>query len=210
MKAFVASLGLLLGAWAGAGPAGATALVLTPSATQIAVGGTVSIDVSISGLGAEILSTYDLNFQYNDSVLSLFSGTPDLTQLGPSVDAGQGDPADPLTFVNGNLGYWANSLETDPFLQTNQLDDFLLFSFVLTGAANGVTQFTLGADPDFERLLGGLNAGALAASIGSVCIGVGTGQCTVPEPSSFALAGLALAGAMTPMALRRRRGKTEA
>jgi hypothetical protein len=72
--------------------------------------------------------------------------------------------------------------------------------------ADGVTNFTLGPDLDFDRNFVGLDALSLQVAVGSACIGVGTGVCQqAPEPSSLALIGLALAGAWA--ASRRRRGK---
>ena len=93
----------------------------------------------------------------------------------------------------------------------SQADDLLLFRFVMAGAADGVTSFALGANPDFERNLLGLNFESLNVNVGSACIAVGTGSCDnrVPEPASFGLAGLALLAAGVA-GRNRRRARVEA
>jgi hypothetical protein len=71
MKKLIALCGLVLGTLVGAGPAAAApVLTFTPASSHINVGDSVTIDVTISGLGAEILSAYDLNFRYNGALLN--------------------------------------------------------------------------------------------------------------------------------------------
>lgn len=200
MKKTIASLGLAAGALLAATPASAAiTLLFSPSATHIDVGQQVTVDVSIAGLGAEVLSAYDLNFLYDPSILNWFTTTQMLAPFGPSFPM-----AGSNGLLEGNLGFDMVSLETDAALATNQADAFQLFSFTLRGVADGTTQLTLGADLDFERAFGGLDAQALTVDVGGLCIAVGTGQCNVPEPASYGLVGLALAGALLP-GLRRRR-----
>jgi MYXO-CTERM domain-containing protein len=205
MKKSIAALGLAASAALLAAPShAAITLVFAPSATQVAVGEAFTIDVSISGLGADILSGYDLNFVYAAAVLNWSGSAAFQAPFGSWLDGNNGLP-------NGDLGYDLTSLETDASLAASQADSFQLFSFSLVGAANGSTTFTLGADADFQRLLVGANATPLAVDIGSVCIAVGTGSCTqaVPEPASFGLAGLALFGAFAPAAWRRRKSLSQ-
>ena len=60
-------------------PAQALVVSLNPSATSVAVGGAVSVDVVISGLTAanEIVSAYDLDIQFNPAVLTATGATND-------------------------------------------------------------------------------------------------------------------------------------
>lgn len=211
MKKIIASLGLAMGTMLCAAPASADIVVaFTPSTQHANIGDTVTVDVSISGLGDEILAGFDLNFFYNGSVIGgnarAFDGTSAYGQLGhnfvPAVD--------PIFAIDGiALGEWgvqANALADDDIVAANQADAFLLFQFSFSADADGVSMFSLGGDLDFERNFVGRRFETLNVTVGSACIAVGTGVCsTVPEPSSYTLAGLALAGALLPGALRRRR-----
>jgi hypothetical protein len=204
MKKLIASCGLALATVLSVVPAHAAPVLLTftPSSTHVNVGDNVTINASISGLGAEILSGYDLNFRYNGALLNWRIIAPSFAEFGMNTFAADA----PL--VEGDLGLTLFSLESDAFLAANQADGFLLFSFTLMGIADGVTNFTLGPDLDFV----GLNALSLDVNVASACIAVGTGQCVqqLPEPASLALVGVALLGALAPRALRRYRKTTVA
>ena len=185
-------------------------VTFSPSAQHVNVGDTVSIDVSISGLGAEILSGFDLRFKYSPSILgfSLADGSTSVAQLGGAY--GLAPFVDFDTSTNGDLHMFASAFEDDSVIAANQLDSFLLFHFDFVGASAGVTLFGLGPDLFLERNFVGLKDAAgnplsLTVDIGSACVAVGTGQCTVPEPTSYALVGLGLFAAFAPTALRRRK-----
>ena len=71
MKKLLVALGLVMGTFLSAAPASAAIVIsFAPSAQHVNIGDSVGIDVSISGLGAEILSAYDLNFMYNGTLLN--------------------------------------------------------------------------------------------------------------------------------------------
>ena len=199
MKHLLSSVALAAAALCASAPASAAIVFsFTPSATQIAVGEAVTIEATISGLGPEILSGFDLNFLYNATVLDWTLTEYFGANLGNSL--GLNDMS-----VNGNLAVDDASLDDDATLSANQADSFLLFRFHLDGKGDGATTFTLGADPDFERNFVGLNFESLNVDVGSVCIAVGTGNCTVPEPASYGLAAIALLAAGAAGRTRRRR-----
>lgn len=207
MKKILATLGTA--AILACGSANATILMnFTPSSQHVNIGDTVSVDATISGLGSEILSAFDLNFFWDKTVM----GSTFISANAASAYGQLGDNygfAPMFAFDVANFGEWgliASAIEEDAVVAANQDDSFLLARFTFSADANGVTNFTLGLDPDFERNFVGLNFTSLDVQVGSACIAVGTGQCmTVPEPATFGLAGLALVGALVPGALRRRR-----
>ncbi len=66
MKKMLSALALAAGLLLAAAPASAVIIVsFAPSSTHINVGDNVTIDMSISGLGAEILSAVDINFLFS-------------------------------------------------------------------------------------------------------------------------------------------------
>lgn len=203
MKALLVSMGLAIGVMLGTAPAPAPAAIVlsfTPSVSHIDVGGSVVIDVNISGLDSEVLSGYDLNFLYNGDVLTRSAHTTFTGNFGLNAAGTNGLP-------EGNLGYDLVSFETDANLAVNQADSFQLFSFTMSGVADGVTNLGLGSNPDFERNFVGLDFLSLDVVVGSACVSVGTGACQanpVPEPATYSLVLLAIAGAAVPGVLRRR------
>ncbi|NRF67659.1 hypothetical protein HLB44_11750 [Aquincola sp. S2] len=202
MKKLIASCGFVLGTLLSAAPAGAVpVLSFTPSSTHINVGDSVTIDATVSGLGAEILSAYDLNFTYDPALLNWQVITQFISPFNVNFSAISGFD----NVVQGDLGFFLNSLDTDADLAANQPDSFLLFRFTLQGMTDGVTTFTLGPDLDFDRNFVGLDAQTLDLLIGTACVAVGTGQCRIvlPEPPVYALLGLALAAAALTRTRRR-------
>lgn len=175
----------------------------TPSAQHINIGETVTVDVSISGLDTEILSGFDINFRWNSSVLSSLGAdfAPACSALGPGADCLND------TNLPGNIGLqYFSVLDDDDLAAVQPHDSFLLGTLRLSGLTDGASVLALGPDLDFERNLVGRDFATLDVRFGDVCIAVGSGNCaTVPEPASYGLVLLAMAGAILPGALRRRR-----
>lgn len=202
----LATLGLAIGASLCAAPALAITVTFNPSSTHIDVGETVFVEVNIAGLGAEILSAFDLDLLFDSAVLLNFQVNHDAVVTG---FGGLGNSYFSTDFGAGRTENIDGSLLFDADLQASQADAFTLLTFGFRGLADGVSTLSFGPDPDFERNFVGLDALSLTVDVGSACISVGTGSCAlqVPEPGSLALVGLGLAGVY----LRRRRigrGKT--
>lgn len=202
MKKTLASIALACAAVVGAAAPAQAAIVvsLVPSATHINVGESVSVAVNISGLGGEIASGYDLTLLFAPSVLQASSLTQYLAPFGGLSNTSAG-----ATFGTGSVGADLVSFLDDATLAASQSDAFTLMSFSFNGLADGVSTLSFGLNPDFERNVVGLDAATLDAAFGSICIEVGNGQCTVPEPSTYALLGAALAGLLVPTVRRRGR-----
>jgi hypothetical protein len=208
MKNILARLSVVCGACLYAlGAAANPVVTFTPSTQHAAIGELVQVDVSISGLGDEVLSAFDWNFLWNGSLMGS-SRTIDATSA--QLALGGGDPLQSVwtidTVAAGNWGLRASSLLDDASLAAAQANDFLLATFTFRADSDGVTSFGLGSDLDFERNFVGLDSVTLDVTIGSACVAIGVGTCaTVPEPSTSLLVALALAGVAAPSARRLRR-----
>lgn len=99
----------------------AVTIDLVPSSSTLSVGDRLDIDLIISGLETDDISTFDLNIDYDPTTL-LFSGYTLGNHLG---DVGLGD-ADDLSIIDGINGT-ANLAEVSWLLDlSTQPDSFLL------------------------------------------------------------------------------------
>jgi hypothetical protein len=195
MKKALTALALAAGTLLAAPASAAIVVSFVPTATHIAIGGNVSVAMNISGLGDEILSAFDINMLFDNLVLNNVSVTHNVATEWPG-----GGVFGPSVFGVGNTGVIDYSLDDDATLAASQSNAFTVLTFGFTGAGDGTTFITLGADPDFTRNFVGLDFASLAVDVGRVCVAVGTGDCgggnnDAPEPASFGLAGVALLAA---------------
>lgn len=207
MKKLASAVALAAAALCASAPAHADIVIsFSPSSSTINVGDTVKVDMTISGLDAEILSSYDFNLLWNTGFVTLAAGDVDLTPGCTAMGAGSFCAIDSL--VNGNLDVQAFALDDDATLAANQANSFVIASFTFTGAAAGLTTLTLGANPDYDQNFVGLGFNSLQnVSVGSaeICVRSDLGSTLpgqncggtpgVPEPASYGLAGVALLAA---------------
>lgn len=185
-------VGMLAGLLAATSAQAALTVSFSPASNAALVGGNLSYDVRVSDLGAEVLSAYDISVSYNTSVLGL-SGVSfgSGLNLGTALDSIQGS--------SGTVNVNEASFLSDAVLGAGQLNDFVLFTLNFTGLSVGSTSLGLTlttlnghSEPDLFGDLIPVELTALAGQ-GQATINPNGGG-AVPEPSSYALAGLALLG----------------
>ena len=203
-KVFIAAL-IVVAGWFAAVPAQATpVLSLSPSVSSTTVGGSVVVNLVISGLTAssEIVSGFDLDVFFNPSVLS--------ASVLSTAFAPWGTGADVILSQNfiaaGHVEFQLVALNPDATLAALQGDSFVLSTITFTGLLDGFSNINFGPDPDFERNVVGRGSLSLPLVVQGACVAVGTGTClqTVPEPGTIALVLLALLVAGFAVRPRRR------
>jgi hypothetical protein len=185
-------------------PASAAVVVrMDPASQSVAVGDSIIVDVRISGLGADILSAFDLDVVFNTGLTTGGSASLLDAEFGGASAGFDADASAPG--VLKTVGY---SLLSDDDLAAVQTDGaFTFLRMRWTAAADGALLLNFGASPDFARNVVGRDFLSLDATFAGACVAIGTGVCNqVPEPGSFGLAGLALLGCAATALRRPRRG----
>ncbi len=189
-------VGMLAGLLAATSAQAALTVGFSPATNSALVGGNLSYDVRISDLGAEVLSGFDISVSYNTSILGLSGVT-----FGSGLNLG--NALDSIQATSGTVSVNETSFLSDAALGAGQLNDFVLFTLNFTGLSAGSTGLSLAlttlAGHSELDLFGNLQPVELfdvAIETGSATINApgGGGGNNVPEPSSYALAGLALLG----------------
>jgi hypothetical protein len=204
MKKMLSALALAAGTLLVAAPASAAIVVsFVPAANHINIGDTVSVQMNISGLDAEILSAFDINMLFDESVLDNNLVTHDIATQWPG-----GGEFGPSVFGAGDTGVIDYAFDDDDTLAMAQGNAFTVLTFGFIGAGNGSTFVNLGPNPDFQRNFVGLRFETLDVTVNGACIAVGTGDCgggpQIPEPASFGLAALGLLALGAASRARRR------
>jgi len=162
------------------GWASAYALSILPGSQSVGLGSEVSISVMVSNTQPGGLGSYDFQFNFDPTVLA-FDRVTDGAGLGLTFGLGFNDLGNALLLSDF-------SLESQTDLLALQAADFTLFTLVFDTRAVGTSSLGLSGVTLSDA------AGTIvsfSATGGSVTVVTGA---SVPEPATWALVGLALAG----------------
>lgn len=205
-KLLIAAL-VVANGWLAAPVHAAPVLSLIPNVTTLSVGGTLNINLVMSGLDSagEIVSGFDLDVFYNPAVLNAMVLDTQFAPWGVGANA-------PLVtqsfFGPGHVTFTLTAQQVDTILDGLQGDSVLLSSIVFQGVADGFSTIGYGLDPTTERSVLGRGFQPLTHDTTDTCVVVvATGQqnnrvaaanggcvAQVPEPASWPLVLVALAG----------------
>ena len=166
-------------------------VTIVPQTQTIALGSSTSVQIGISGLGLDAppsLGGFDFNLAFNPSLVTFTGLTFGDPILGDQLNlSGTGAISDFSIQAPGLLEFFELSLDPATTLDSQQSDHFVLatlqFQAIATGRTSLFTSINSIADSQGYPFETGLQAGSLTVSPAS----------SVPEPSSFALAGVGIA-----------------
>lgn len=176
----------------------ATLISFNPVSQSVNLGEIATVDLRVSGLGDDILTAFDLNIGFDNSILDLQSFT-----LGTGLDTfGLGSLGGATDFGSGLVNVFEVSFDLDQDLKDFQPNDFVLGTFTFSTLSIGTSALdisvnALAGEFVFDPALGFEVASALEANLQSGSISV------VPVPAAIWLFGSALIGLVGSSRLRK-------
>ena len=192
-KQFLVCLMVLFGLLhMGAASAALVMVSFDPVNQTVVQGNPVSVDLVISDLGNEILTGFDLEISFDDSILSFQSFTvgPGPTGLDPSgLDFGFFSYGFDLGLGTAAVG--DVSVDSDATLQATQPDSFVLGTLAFDTLSIGTSALTI----SYALLAGELDASGLSVTELQADLGAGSIEVSpIPVPAAIWLFGTGLIG----------------
>lgn len=165
----------------------ATLITFVPSDSNVGLGNSTSVDLVISGLGDEILTGFDLDVIFDDTLLSFdgFTFGTDCSGFSCLDVFGLGSLQDVIDYGFGVVNVFELSFDFDEDLFDFQPDTFVLGTFTFTGLEFGISAldifvWELAGEYVFDEDQGFFVASSVAADVQG-------GLIEVPEPGTLLL-----------------------
>ncbi len=152
----------------------------SPSSSSVDLGESFDVDLTISGLGDDILTGFDLDVNFDDSVLG-FAGF----DFGTGLDVfGFGLNLQFVNDLGGLVNVFEVSFDFDIDLELFQPDEFVLGTFHFVGIGEGSSGLSVSAPPFGEALSGGFKFDPFLGFEVATALDmeVEAGSVNVPEP----------------------------
>lgn len=158
---------------------------ISPSSQTVPLGGTVNIDVNVSGLGGgTALGTFDVDLLFDSALLSF-----NLATFGNQLDLFGLGSIQSVTPGPGSVNIFELSLDSITDLNTLQATQFRLATLTFTTLALGSSSpITLSVNA-----LGDASGGSIPATLQSASLTVEPAS-SVPEPRTWPMVGLGIGG----------------
>lgn len=179
-----------------AGDADAAIISFETDGSDVNVGDVFTVDLKISDLGADILTTFDLNVIFDDGVLDFLSFTFGDPLNGNQLDIqgfGGGLFAS-ATPSSGIVNLTDSSFDPDAVLLSSQLDEFIIGTFSFNAQALGTSVFGIQNVLLGGAFNGGFIPSAVAFTTSAATVNVVATQVSEPVLTSSVLLGLLFLG----------------